>query len=73
MTDISLHKFNEAERVGEILRHLAEGRDVALVSDGGTPGISDPGAWLVRAAIDAGHRVSPVPGASTIAALLSTD
>jgi 16S rRNA (cytidine1402-2'-O)-methyltransferase len=68
---LSLHKFNEAERVGEVLRLLADGRDVALVSDGGTPGISDPGAWLVRAAIDAGHRVSPVPGASAVATLLS--
>jgi 16S rRNA (cytidine1402-2'-O)-methyltransferase len=68
---LSLHKFNEGERVADVLALLAEGRDVALVSDGGTPGISDPGAWLVRAALDAGHRVSPVPGPSAVAALLS--
>ncbi|HEX6853136.1 MAG TPA: 16S rRNA (cytidine(1402)-2'-O)-methyltransferase [Candidatus Polarisedimenticolaceae bacterium] len=68
---LSLHKFNEAERIEAILGLLAEGREVALVSDGGTPGISDPGAWLVRAAIEAGHRVSPVPGPSAVAALLS--
>lgn len=67
---VSLHKFNEGERVAEMLALLSQGREVALVSDGGTPGIADPGAWLVRAAIEAGYRVSPVPGASAVAALL---
>ena len=68
---LSLHKFNEAGRVEEVLASLASGRDVALVSDGGTPGISDPGAWVVRAALEAGYRVSPVPGPCAVAALLS--
>lgn len=48
--------------VDDVLRVLADGRDVAVVSDAGTPGISDPGARLVRAAIDDGHPVSAVPG-----------
>src|SRR5512139_1208402 len=68
---LSLHKFNEGERVAPILDALAAGRDVALVSDGGTPGVLDPGAWLVRAALEAGHRDSPVPGPSAVAAVLS--
>lgn len=67
----SYHKFNEAARAGALLRVLAEGRDVALVTDGGTPGISDPGSLLVRQARDAGLRVAPVPGASALTALLS--
>ena len=68
---LSLHKFNEGERVAALLGVLADGRDVALVSDGGTPGVSDPGAWLVRAALGAGYTVSPVPGACAVAAVLS--
>jgi 16S rRNA (cytidine1402-2'-O)-methyltransferase len=67
----SLHAHNEAARVGEALAALAEGRSVALVSDAGTPLVSDPGARLVAAAIEAGHVVSPVPGPSAaLAALL---
>jgi len=70
-TTLSCHKFNERERLDRVLAILLDGRDVALVSDGGTPGISDPGALLVRAALAQGVRVSPLPGASAPAALLS--
>ena len=70
-TTISCHKFNERSRVERALRILRDGGDVALVSDGGTPGISDPGALLVRAALSEGLRVSPVPGGSAAVALMS--
>jgi len=68
---IALHKFSERDRLDGVLASLAAGRDVALVSDGGTPGISDPGALLIDAAHRAGVRVSPVPGPSAAVALLS--
>ena len=60
---IGYHKFNEAALLDRLLQKLGEG-DLALVSDAGMPGINDPGALLVRAAIDAGHRVIGIPGAS---------
>ena len=68
---IALHQHNEAERTGPILERLARGERVALVSDAGTPAISDPGALLVRAARAAGVRVIPVPGPSSLTAALS--
>ena len=68
---VSCHKFNEKARLEPLLRKLAEGRIVALVSDAGTPGVADPGALLVRAAVEAGHEVSPLPGPSAVTALLS--
>ena len=68
---ISYHKFNEARRLPEILRRLDRGERIALATDGGTPGISDPGALLVRASRRAGHRIIPVPGPSAVTALLS--
>ena len=68
---ISLHAHNEAARVERALTVLAEGGSVALVSDAGTPLISDPGERLVAAALAAGFRVSPVPGASAVLAALS--
>ncbi|HEX6136128.1 MAG TPA: 16S rRNA (cytidine(1402)-2'-O)-methyltransferase [Casimicrobiaceae bacterium] len=67
----ALHRHNEARQVDALLAELAAGRSVALVSDAGTPAISDPGARLARAARAAGHRVVPVPGASAIAAAIS--
>lgn len=67
----ALHKFSERDRLGDILEILRGGADVALVSDGGTPGISDPGALLVAAAHAEGIRVVPVPGPSAAIALLS--
>jgi 16S rRNA (cytidine1402-2'-O)-methyltransferase len=68
---VAVHKFSERDRLDAVLSVLARGDDVALVSDGGTPGVSDPGALLVAAAHDAGIRVSPVPGPSAVVAILS--
>lgn len=67
---LSNHGFNERARVQRFLDAL-DGGDVALVSDSGTPAISDPGAILVRAAADAGHRVVPIPGPSAVTAAVS--
>ena len=67
----SLHEHNESRAVAELLARLAEGQDVALVSDAGTPLISDPGFLLVRACQDAGISVVPVPGPSALVAALS--
>ena len=66
----SLHKHNEAARTEEMRSMLASGGSIALVSDSGTPLISDPGARLVRAAIETGARVIPVPGPSAVLAAL---
>lgn len=68
---LALHQHNEAQRIEPVLERLARGERVALVSDAGTPAISDPGALLVRAARAAGHRVLPVPGPSSLTAALS--
>ena len=68
---VSYHKFNEAKRTEELLDSFREGRSVALVCNAGTPGISDPGARLVRAAVENGVRVEVVPGPSAITAALS--
>jgi len=56
------NEHTEMDRVDEVLGLLAGGADVAVVTDAGTPGVSDPGARLVRAAIDAGYAISAVPG-----------
>jgi 16S rRNA (cytidine1402-2'-O)-methyltransferase len=68
---VSLHEHNERRRIPRILASLRAGASVALVSDAGTPGASDPGMLLVAAARDAGIRVCAVPGASAITAALS--
>jgi 16S rRNA (cytidine1402-2'-O)-methyltransferase len=68
---VSCHRFNERSRSERILRTLGEGLDVALTTDAGTPGVSDPGAAVVRAARSAGFAVSPVPGPSAVVALWS--
>jgi 16S rRNA (cytidine1402-2'-O)-methyltransferase len=68
---ISLHEHNEAARAERIVEELRQGRSVALVSDAGTPTISDPGARLVRAVRDAGFAVVPIPGASAGIAAVS--
>src|SRR6476659_7411572 len=68
---IAVHAHNEAGRAAALLEMLAEGKSVALVSDAGTPAISDPGARLVRAAHEAGHRVIPLPGPSALATAVS--
>jgi 16S rRNA (cytidine1402-2'-O)-methyltransferase len=61
----SFHEFTSTSRRGRLIERLAEG-DVALVSDAGTPGVSDPGFPLIRDALAAGHPVVPVPGASSV-------
>lgn len=67
----SLHEHNEQARVAQIITRLREGQTLALVSDAGTPLISDPGFPVVRELRRAGLRVLPVPGASSIVAALS--
>lgn len=64
------HEHNAAEMRPEILRRLAEGQALALVSDAGTPLVSDPGYKLVEAAVAAGHPVTTIPGASALLAAL---
>ena len=68
---ISLHEHNEASRIGKILGLLQQGSSVALISDAGTPLISDPGFRLVLAAHKAGIKPVPVPGPSAISTMLS--
>jgi 16S rRNA (cytidine1402-2'-O)-methyltransferase len=68
---LSLHEHNEDAQAGRLIAALAEGRDVALVSDAGTPLISDPGLGLVRDAAAAGIAVVAVPGPSAVTAALS--
>jgi 16S rRNA (cytidine1402-2'-O)-methyltransferase len=68
---VSYFEGNKARRGPELLRRLAAGDSVALVTDAGTPGISDPGFLLVRDARAAGVRVVPVPGPSAVVATLS--
>ncbi len=63
---LSYQEHNEAERVGVLLPMLREGRDVALVSDAGMPGLSDPGFVLVRACLEEGVPVTVLPGASSV-------
>ena len=70
-TTVSYYEYNKLVRGPQILRMLAEGRSVALVTDAGTPGISDPGFMLVRDARAAGATVVPVPGPSAVATALS--
>ena len=67
----SLREHNEQRRAAAIIRRLDAGESIALVSDAGTPGISDPGALLVRAVREAGFHVDPIPGASAVTAALS--
>ena len=67
---VSLHGHNEAARIAQVLGHLGEGQTVAVVSDSGTPAVSDPGARLVAAAAEAGATVSVVPGPSAAVAAL---
>ncbi|HEX7052473.1 MAG TPA: 16S rRNA (cytidine(1402)-2'-O)-methyltransferase [Burkholderiales bacterium] len=67
----ALHAHNERSAAGRLIALLREGKDVALVSDAGTPALSDPGAALVAEAHRAGIRVSPVPGPSAAAAAFS--
>lgn len=67
----SLHHHNEARRTGELVESLGEGVDCALVSDAGTPVVSDPGRRAVSASAEAGFRVVPVPGPSAVLTALA--
>ena len=68
---LALHQHNEAEAARKVVDWLAAGERVAYASDAGTPAVSDPGARLAAAVHAAGHRVMPLPGASSITTLLS--
>lgn len=68
---VALHEHNELERASELIRSAREGDSTAIISDAGTPIISDPGLAVIRAAWDAKVRVVPVPGASALTAALS--
>ncbi|MDD3608250.1 MAG: 16S rRNA (cytidine(1402)-2'-O)-methyltransferase [Halothiobacillaceae bacterium] len=70
-TLVSLHEHNERERAGELVGRMRAGETVALVSDAGTPLVSDPGFHLVRLSLEAGLSVSPIPGPSAMIAALS--
>ena len=68
---VSLHAYNETRRLPELLALLEGGAKIALVSDAGTPLLSDPGEKLVRAALESGHQVSAVPGPSSVLCALA--
>jgi 16S rRNA (cytidine1402-2'-O)-methyltransferase len=67
----SLHEHNEARKSASLVERLKRGDDIALVSDAGTPTVSDPGARLIGAAIESGVRVEPIPGPSAALAALA--
>ena len=67
---VSLHQHNERDRALELIEALKAGQRIALVSDAGMPGISDPGGWLTQAAIAAGISVYPIPGANAAVSAL---
>src|SRR5262245_16760447 len=68
---VSLREHNERRETPRLIDRLRTGQSIALVSDAGTPGVSDPGQHLVRSAHDAGIKVSPIPGPSAVMAALS--
>jgi 16S rRNA (cytidine1402-2'-O)-methyltransferase len=67
----SLHQHNERQKAAALVERLNRGESIALVSDAGTPVVSDPGQYLIRAAIDSGVRVEPIPGPSAVMAALT--
>ena len=68
---ISYHKFNEKKELNKIIQHLNEGKILSLISDAGTPALSDPGRLLVQTCIKENIRVVPIPGVSAITASMS--
>jgi 16S rRNA (cytidine1402-2'-O)-methyltransferase len=68
---VSYHEHNERERAAELAEMIERGQSVAVVSDAGTPGVSDPGYRLVRAAVERGIKVVPVPGPAALVAALT--
>ena len=70
---VSCHEHNERSRAAELIQDIKAGKAIAIVSDAGTPGVSDPGSWLVREAIAAGVAVFPIPGANAaVSALIAS-
>ena len=68
---VSYHNHNEVQRAGELIKRLESGESIALVSDAGTPAVSDPGYRLVQAAIQSGINVVPIPGATALISALT--
>ena len=68
---VSFHKFNEIKKTKEIIKHLTDGKIVSLISDAGTPTISDPGKILLKECISNNIPITPIPGASSVIASLS--
>ena len=68
---ISYHKFSENTKTNRLIKELINGKDVAIISDAGTPLISDPGRYLVNGAIEEGIEVVPIPGATSVITALS--
>ncbi len=67
----SLHEHNETQKMPQLIRQLANGVDIALVTDAGTPVVADPGQRLIAKAVEAGIKVVPIPGASAVTAALA--
>ena len=67
----SLHKFNESKKQQAIIEDLLRGQTIGLISDAGTPAISDPGSWLIQRCLEEKIRVVPIPGASALITALS--
>ena len=68
---ISYHKFNEKKKTKEIIKHLNEGKILSLISDAGTPALSDPGRLLIQMCLKENIKIIPIPGASSIVASMS--
>jgi 16S rRNA (cytidine1402-2'-O)-methyltransferase len=68
---LSLPAFDERRRIPQLIERLDRGETLALCTDAGTPALSDPGSLLVSAAVEAGHRVTPIPGASALTAAIA--
>jgi len=68
---ISYHKFNEKKELGKVIKYLNEGKILSLISDAGTPALSDPGRLLIERCIETDIKVVPIPGPSSITAALS--
>ena len=68
---ISYHKFNEKKELEKIIRYLNEGKILSLISDAGTPALSDPGRLLIQTCIERNIKIIPIPGASSITASMS--
>jgi len=68
---VSYHKFNEKKELGKIMKYLNEGKILSLISDAGTPSLSDPGRLLIQTCIQKNIRIIPIPGASSITTSIS--